>query len=66
MDGRGASVGRRGVHANIDDLTSGAIAGIRVPSGGQVSLWTSTTASSAQIQATRSTTETRFCPMIIS
>jgi hypothetical protein len=52
MDGRGASVGRRGVHANVDDLTSGAIAGVRAPSGGQVSLWTSTTASSALIQAT--------------
>ena len=39
MDGRWVSAGRRGIHANAVDLTSGAIAGVRAPSGGQVALW---------------------------
>jgi len=66
MDGRWVSAGRRGVHANVDDLTSGAVAGVRAPSGGQMSRWASTTASSALHQTSRSPTETRFCPTIYS
>ena len=46
--------GRRCVHANAVDLTSEANAGIRATTGGQVSLWTFPTASSALNQATRS------------
>jgi len=47
---RWVSAGRRGVHDDIVDLTSGANAGVRVPNGSQVSRWATTTASSAPIQ----------------
>ena len=36
MDGRWASVGWRGIHDSINDLTSGANANIWVPNGSQV------------------------------
>ena len=36
MDGRWASAGWRGVHDGIDDLTSGASAGVWSPNGSQV------------------------------
>jgi hypothetical protein len=39
------------------ELTSGAIAGVRAPSGGQVALWTFPTASSSLNQATRSVSD---------
>ena len=41
------SAGRRGVHDDVNDLTSGANAGVRAPNGSQVSRWATTTASSA-------------------
>ena len=53
VDERWVSAGRRGVHANAVDLTSGANAGVRVPNGSQVSRWATTTASSALIQTKR-------------
>ena len=48
------------------ELTSGAIAGVRTTSGGQVSIGTSPPASSALKRNSRSPTETRFCPTIYS
>jgi len=36
MDGRWVSVGWRGIHDGVDNLTSGANAGIRAPNGSQV------------------------------
>jgi hypothetical protein len=57
MDGRWASAGRRGVHDSAVDLTSGAVAGVRAPSGGQMSRWASTTASSTLNQNSRSSTD---------
>jgi len=36
VDGRWASAGWRGVHDGIDDLTSGASAGVWSPNGSQV------------------------------
>ena len=53
MDERWVSAGRRGVHADVVDLTSGANAGVRVPNGSQVSRWATTMASSAPIQTKR-------------
>jgi len=36
MDGRWVSAGWHGVHDGVDDLTSGANAGVRAPNGSQV------------------------------
>ena len=51
MDGRWASAGCRGVHDGVDDLTSGANAGVRSPNGSQVLRWSATTARTTSIQS---------------
>ena len=53
MDERWVSAVCRGVHDGIDDLTSGANAGVRSTNGSQVLRWSATTASSAPIQTKR-------------
>jgi len=45
-----ASVGCRGIHDGVDDLTSGASAGVQSPNGSQLLRWSGTTASTASIQ----------------
>jgi len=50
MDERWVSAVCRGVHDGVDDLTSGANAGVRPTNGSQVLRWSATTASSAPIQ----------------
>jgi len=51
VDGRWASAGCRGVHDGVDDLTSGANAGVRSPNGSQVLRWSATTARTTSIQS---------------
>ena len=57
VDGRWLSAGCRGVHDDADSLTGGANTGVRAPTGGQMSRWATTTASSALKRTTRSLTD---------
>ena len=66
VDERWVSAGRRGIHDDVVDLTSGSNAGVRVPNGSQVSRWSTKTARSASIQTKRWPTDRATLTEIIS
>jgi len=61
-----ASAGCRGVHDGVDDLTSGASAGVRSPNGSQVLRWSATTVSTASIHTLRYLSDRATSTMINS
>ena len=66
VDGRWVSAGCRGVHDDVDDLTSGANAGVRSPNGSQVLRWSATTARTASMQKPRYKSDRATLTMISS